>query len=82
MDVDLLRESPIGQVVPISGLDQRTGESYQHWAYMPDPLPETVSLATPTWSLVALAEAALGRLDQASRQVPERRLLFGFLIRV
>lgn len=75
MNVDVLRESPIGQVVPISGFDQRTGERYEHWAYVPDPLPDTVSLATPTWSLVARAEAALGRLDEASRHVPEAALL-------
>jgi cell filamentation protein, protein adenylyltransferase len=75
VDVDLLRGSPIGQVVPISGVDQGTGERYEHSAYMPDPLPDTVSLATPTWLLVARAEAALGRLDEASRHVPEPALL-------
>jgi Fic family protein len=75
VDVDLLRASPIGGVVPISGFDQCTGENYEHWAYMPDPLPRTISLDTPTWSLVARAEAALGRLDQASRQVPAPALL-------
>jgi hypothetical protein len=75
VDVDLIRNSPIGNVVPISGFDQRAGESYEHWAYIPDPLPETIDLTTPTWSLVARAEAALGRLDEASRQLPEPSLL-------
>jgi Fic family protein len=75
MDVDLIRNSPIGDVVPISGFDERTGENYDHWAYIPEPLPETVELITSTWSHVARAEAALGRLDEASRQVPEPALL-------
>jgi Fic family protein len=75
MDVDLIRRSPIGHVVPISGFDRRTGEHYEHWAYIPDPLPASVDLRTPTWSRVAQAEAALGRLDEASRQVPEPSLL-------
>jgi Fic family protein len=75
MDVELIRTSPIGDVVPISGFDQRTGENYEHWAYVPESLPETVELSTPTWSEVARAEAALGRLDEASRQIPEPSLL-------
>ena len=75
MDVDLIRESPIGAVVPISGYDQRTGENYEHWAYVPDPLPGTVELTTPTWAEVTEAATALGRLDEASRQVPEPALL-------
>jgi Fic family protein len=75
MDFDRIRDSPIGDVVPISGFDERTGEGYEHWAYIPDPLPGTIELTTPTWSEVARAEAALGRLDEASRQLPDPSLL-------
>ena len=75
MDVALIRQSPIGQVVPIHGFDQRSGEEYAHWAYLPHPLPREAALSTATWSIVTRAEAALARLDEASRQVPEPALL-------
>jgi Fic family protein len=75
MDVDLIRRSPIGGVVRINGFDQRSGEQYDHWAHIPDPLPPTVELSPETWTLVARAEAALARLDEASRQLPEPSLL-------
>jgi Fic family protein len=75
MDVDLIRQSPIGEVVPISGFDQRTGDEYHHWAYVPSPLPQEVVLTSGTWTGVARAEAALARLDEASRQLPEPSLL-------
>jgi hypothetical protein len=75
MDVALIRQSPIGEVVPIAGFDQRTGEEYTHWAYLPNPLPADIALTSATWTVVARAEAALARLDQASRQLPEPSLL-------
>jgi Fic family protein len=75
MDLDTLRRSPIGRLVPISGLDGRTGAAYEHVAYLPDPLPHEVTLSPRTWATVVEAAAALGRLDQASRQVPEPALL-------
>lgn len=77
MDVEVIRRSPIGQVVPISGFDQRTGEEYEHWAYLPHPLPRDTELrlSTATWGTVTRAEAALARLDEASRQIPEPALL-------
>jgi Fic family protein len=75
MDADVLRGSPIGQLVPISGTAGRTGEHYESFAYLADPLPESVELASDTWTIVARAEAALARLDQAARQVPSPELL-------
>jgi Fic family protein len=75
MDVDAIKESPIGDIVWINGFDQRSGEEYNHWAYVPDPLPGTVVLAAATWTVVARAEAALARLDEASRQLPDPSLL-------
>lgn len=75
MDVERIRQSPIGEVVPISGFDQRTGEEYGHWAFLPDPLPADVALTSKTWTTVARAEAALARLDEASRQLPAPSLL-------
>ncbi|HEX5929110.1 MAG TPA: Fic/DOC family N-terminal domain-containing protein [Solirubrobacterales bacterium] len=75
MDLEAMKGSPIGQLVPIEGFDQRTAKGFVHEAFLPDPLPMEVSLSASTWTLVARAEAALGRLDEASQQVPEPRLL-------
>jgi Fic family protein len=75
VDVDRLSLSPIGSLVPISGVDPNTGKDFEHFAYVPDPLPSTVTLASSTWKVVVTAEAALGRLDQAAQQFPEPALL-------
>ncbi len=75
MDIEALQSSPVGQLVPISGTDGRTGLHYDAFAFLADPLPQTVDLASSTWTTVAQAEAALARLDQAARQVPEPSLL-------
>lgn len=61
--------------MPISGIDGATGQHYAHFAYRPEPLPSAVQLTSATWTQVAAAEAALGRLDQAAQQVPEPALL-------
>ena len=75
MDVEVIRRSPIGTVVPISGFDARIGEDYSHWAYVPDRLPPDVVLSSRTWTSVTQAEAALARLDEGARQLPEPSLL-------
>jgi len=75
MDEVALRSSPVGQLVPISGHDGRFGEDYDHWAFVPDPLPTLVDLSPATWRLVGDAMLSLGRLDQAGRQVPNPALL-------
>ncbi|MFL5823079.1 MAG: Fic family protein, partial [Solirubrobacteraceae bacterium] len=69
MDVGALRASPIGQLVPISGTDWRTGASYQHFAYVPDPLPDAVALAGATWRAVDSAGEKLGRLNRTARRL-------------
>lgn len=75
MDLEALRRSPTGQLVPISGTDGRTGLHFDAFAFLADPLPREVGLASSTWTMVAQAEAALARLDQAARQIPEPSLL-------
>lgn len=75
MDLVALRNSPIGRLVPISGTDGRTGEHYDYFAYLPDPLPDEVPLTARAWTRIAEAEAALARLDQAARQIPDPSLL-------
>ncbi|MCB9011935.1 MAG: Fic family protein [Actinobacteria bacterium] len=75
MDLDALRGSPIGRLVPISGVDGRTGDSYDAFAFLPEALPREVDLSSETWNAVVEASAALGRLDEASRKVPDPSLL-------
>jgi Fic family protein len=75
MDHAALAESPLGTVVPISGTDPLSGKAFNHFAYVPSPLPADLELRSSTWKEVTAAEAALGRLDQASQQFPEPALL-------
>jgi len=75
MDFEGLNESPIGRLVPISGTTARTGAKYNSFAFVPDSLPATVNLTPATWTLVAAAEAAIARLDQAASQVAVPALL-------
>lgn len=70
-----MRSSPIGGLVPITGTDGRTGRHYSYFAYLAEPLPTSVMLSGATWTQVAAAEAALARLDQAARQIPNPGLL-------
>lgn len=75
MDVKAIKNSPIGTLVPITGVDGRTNERYSHFAYLADPLPESLPLESKTWTVVASAEASLARLNEAARQVPNPSLL-------
>lgn len=76
MDVDALRGSPLGELVAISGTDGRTGRPYESFAFLAHPLPSSVTLSSATWTTIAGAEASLGRLDQAARQLPHPALLW------
>jgi len=75
MQIDKFRSSPIGGLTSISGTDGRTGREYNHMAYVPDPLGGDPELSTATWTEVAQASFALGKLNQASRQIPAPDLL-------
>lgn len=74
MDLEGLGSSPIGQLVPITGQDDRLRD-YDYYAFVPDRLPDEVSLGAPTWNRVAQATEALGRLHQACVTLPNPRLL-------
>lgn len=75
MLVERFEKSPVGVVVPISGFDPRFGEDYEHWAFVPHPLPEEITLSPRTWALASEAMLSIGRLDQAGRQIPDPALL-------
>lgn len=71
MQTDLYAASPVGTLVPISGYDNRHNEDYEHYAFLPDPLPAAIDLTPETWLAVTEAAQALGRLDQAGRHLPK-----------
>ncbi|HZN15465.1 MAG TPA: Fic family protein [Acidimicrobiales bacterium] len=75
MDAEVLRDSPIGGLVSISGTDGRTGKHYDHWAYVPAALPDALELRQETWTAAATAMESLGRLSQACAQLPNPALL-------
>ncbi|GIM63152.1 cell division protein Fic [Planomonospora venezuelensis] len=72
--MDALRTSPVGQLVPISGHDEQAKE-FSYFAFLPDPLPHEVVLSAATWTKVAEASEALGRLHQACAPLPNPGLL-------
>ena len=74
MDMERLAQSPVGQLVPVKGRDSRHGD-FAYFAFLPDPLPEDVTLQSETWTSIAAASATLGRLGQVCRQIPNPQLL-------
>ncbi len=75
MDLSLFSPDAPGDLVPISGTDGRTGQPYDHLAFVPQPLPDRVELSHEAWTAVTAAMQALGRVDQASRNIPNPGLL-------
>ncbi|RZL72522.1 MAG: Fic family protein, partial [Rhodococcus sp. (in: high G+C Gram-positive bacteria)] len=81
MDVDALKESPIGTLVPISGTDPRTTQPWSYWAYLPDPLPVNPDLSATAIMATARAGNAIARLDEAVAQLPRPEILVRPIIR-
>jgi Fic family protein len=79
VNIDALAQSPVGQLVPIHGTDSRTLNDYDYFAFVPEHLPPADEvrdwLTMSTWSSVAEAAGALGRLRQACHQLPNPELL-------
>jgi Fic family protein len=74
LDVERFGQSPIGSLVPISGIDGY-GREFDHFAYEPSPLPSKIDLSGDTWDALAEAAAALGRLEGEGRRLPNPRTL-------
>ncbi|MDG6107591.1 Fic family protein [Dactylosporangium aurantiacum] len=81
MDLDALRRSQTGQLVPITGADLRTGTDFHYFAYVPNPLPASPALQLRTLDLATKAAMAVARLDQAVAQIPNPQLLVRPIIR-
>ena len=75
MDIDLFQKSPTGKLVPISGWDSELLQTFDHFAYVPDPLPALVDLQQSTIKLMGEADRALGALNARIRFLPNPALL-------
>lgn len=73
MDIERFRTSPLGSLLPIDG--EHDGRRYEHFAFIPKPLPELVDLSPATYTLVSEADQALGELRANLRHIPNPRLL-------
>ena len=71
MDIERFQGSPVGRLVPIKGHDAYLDRDYSHYAFVPCPTPNTVTLSQGTYNSVAKAHLALGRLDFAVRRLPD-----------
>jgi Fic family protein len=81
MDIDALGKSPVGELVPITGTDPRTRESWRYWAFVPSPLPYEPNLSMATVNIASKAGMGVARLDQALSQLPNPTLLVRPIIR-
>lgn len=75
MDIERLSQSPVGRLVPVVGPDPATHERVEGEAFLPDRLPQELTLSTHTWNRINAATAALARLDGAARLIPRPALL-------
>jgi Fic family protein len=62
-------------LIEISGFDPRFREGYRTQAYLPDPLPDQVTLTSATHAAIADVAGHVARADQAVTQLPNPRLL-------
>lgn len=65
----------MGSLVAIQGTDGRYQRSYEHVAFVANPLGAEPDLQGATWRQVTQASRSLARLDQASRLVPAISML-------
>ena len=81
MDLEKLKTSPLGKLIPISGVDPKFGE-WEYFAFVPHDLPEEpIELSQLTYLQVSNTRAALASLDRSSRQLINPRLLSGPTLR-
>lgn len=75
MQVETFNKSPVGRLEPISGVDGRTKQAYNHFAFVPAPLPTVVDLSPGTYKFISEADRALGALDALTDRLPNPDLL-------
>jgi Fic family protein len=67
VDIDRFRESPTGRLTPITV--EEGGRPVDHHAFVPNPLPDDLTLSTATWSAAISAGHHLGRLDALATEL-------------
>lgn len=75
MQVEDFDTSPVGRLVPVSGHDAYLGRDYNHFAFVPAPLPQTINLSMAAHKLADQASMSVGRLDFAVKRLPHPALL-------
>lgn len=75
MQVEDFQRSPVGRLVPVSGHDAYLGRDYNHFAFVPRPLPTEIELSMKAHKLADQASMSVGRLDFAVKRLPDPGLL-------
>lgn|SRR5690606_39174389 len=70
-----MAQSPVGDLVTITGMDARRGVEYEHKAFLPHPLPDALDLEPATYGALIEATSAVARLDEAAFRLPNPQLL-------
>ncbi len=65
----------MGHLIPISGEDGRLQRSFEHFAFIPTPLPTEIELSQRTYRLLSEADRALGAMDAKVELLPNPTLL-------
>jgi Fic family protein len=82
VDIDALKDSPIGRLVPIQVPELGSTEAtIPYWAYVPNPLGLEFDLSMSTLNLATKAGMAIARLDQAVAHLPNPGLLVRPILR-
>ncbi|MEU2602346.1 Fic/DOC family N-terminal domain-containing protein [Streptomyces hirsutus] len=79
MDLEALGRSPIGELVPIVGVDR--GREWRYSAYVPHPLPVLPTIGLAALNLSTQAAMEVARLDQAMMQLPNPQILVRPIVR-
>ncbi|MGH2755930.1 MAG: Fic family protein, partial [Actinomycetota bacterium] len=80
MDIEKFKKSSIGDLEHIQGQDA-FGRDYDHFAYVPHPLPSQITLKDSTWRLLADAMLQLGMLGGEGNRLPNPALIARPIIR-
>ncbi len=75
MDLEAFGLSPIGDLVAIAGHDARFDRPYRHSAFVPHPLPTSVTLSPETLIVMSEADRALGHINARVQFLPNPSLL-------
>lgn len=75
MNVDEFTPEKMGHFVPFKGIHPFTDEKYDEWSFIPNPLPNEITLSTETHNLIAEASHRLGELEASLKRLPDPQIL-------